>query len=175
MVEYGNQKMHGVLVGDLGPIYVCESCMDGTHDTYSWDHIETGTGCKNTGLINSKFVQCQCHASWLELLEAIEDTKKESVVKRVRDHHRTIVERGDFSLAKVERVVSRYKVAISKREILNAVEEIYDFLSKSGITDLIRSDLISTAYKWFRPKTLKRIFDAITENRLDTVLSLVRK
>lgn len=267
-IDYDNQEIHEIFVGSLGPIYVCDTCMQGIHKTYGWDHVETGTGCKNVGKVGEKTIQCQCHAEWPELLAEIrslrkksiarvvarfrkktqdvvgeqevevwaieeeggeeserkvpwtiyydatgdtfqiinvldatgnevdyidqgytsadlarlvettqkeEESDKEGVVKRVQDHHRTIIERGDLSLAKIERVARHYRESISKYDILKVVDQIYDFLNEAGVSDILRSDLIATSYKWFRPSTLKRIIDAISESKVDTVLSLVHK
>ena len=174
MIDYSNQKMYEILVESL-KVYVCEQCIQGKHDSYGDNHLKSNTNCKNLGSVDGRIVQCMCTPEWPELLIAIRDLKHNSVVKRVQDHHRTIMERGDFSLARIDRVVSRYTTATSKCDILKVVDQIHDFLSEAGISNILRSDLISTAHKWFRPTTLKRILDAISRDKIDTVLSLVHK
>jgi len=52
----------------------------------------------------------------IQMLESTEQgSEKESIVKRVRDHHRTIVERGDLSLA--NRVVARYLLKEAQKTV----------------------------------------------------------
>jgi len=81
-------------------IPICESCIRGEHKSYGTNHlpphpekldpasssfeykrqklIDEGRGytCKNVGHINGERVQCNCTATWPELLEAIKKYKK---------------------------------------------------------------------------------------------------
>jgi hypothetical protein len=51
---------------------VCQSCLDGHHDSYGADHRDGEPGrcdCKN--LSDDQKTQCFCNPDWPELVEAI--------------------------------------------------------------------------------------------------------
>jgi hypothetical protein len=62
----------GVVVPGVGPVFVCESCLRGEHQSYGCDHRngpEDGRDCKNLSPDGKR--QCLCNPDWPELTEAI--------------------------------------------------------------------------------------------------------
>lgn len=65
-------KMYRIYVQGM-TVSVCESCVQGHHESYGTRHLDFDTeergGCKNISDDGQK--QCACHGAWTELQEAI--------------------------------------------------------------------------------------------------------
>jgi hypothetical protein len=65
-------KMHYVKVDGMN-VPVCDECIQGTHMTYGYNHMdfdnEERGGCKN--ISDDGQSQCNCHKEWPELQAAI--------------------------------------------------------------------------------------------------------
>jgi len=62
----------GVIVPGVGPVFVCDSCLRGEHQSYGCDHRngpEDRRDCKNLSPDGKR--QCLCNPDWPELTDAI--------------------------------------------------------------------------------------------------------
>lgn len=71
-------------------VWICQSCLDGEHWTYGWDHRAGEVDrrdCKN--LTDDGRHQCACNPDWPELMEVIlePEDSKEGAEKSAHEIH----------------------------------------------------------------------------------------